>query len=273
MDLYREFLRRYEEALAMNLPAPPPPSPLAFNPPAPNAPVVLLFSPHPDDEVITGTLPLRLQREAGARVVNIAVTLGSNHTRRDARRRELSDACAYLGWEFEILDWAGIHPAAPDVDPETWARRVHAISEILHRWRPRWVFYPHANDGHPAHAGVHLLVNAALSEATGGAAPPWRIQTEYWHPHAEPNLLVECPPADLTELVAALCCHRGEIARNPYHLTFPAWMLDNVRRGIELVGGRGALAPAFHFGALYRIEPSPPAHWSSILPATPALTA
>ena len=46
---------------------------------------VLLFSPHPDDECIIGGLALRLQREAGARVVNVAVTQGSNKARQAAR--------------------------------------------------------------------------------------------------------------------------------------------------------------------------------------------
>jgi LmbE family N-acetylglucosaminyl deacetylase len=272
MDLHREFLRRYEEALRAHLPAPTPPPFSVFPTPAPGAPVALLFSPHPDDEVITGTLPLRLQREAGARVINIAVTLGSNAARRDARRHELADACACLGWEFEVLDWAGVHPAAAERDPAIWAARVHALAEILRRCHPRWVFYPHSRDSHPTHLAVNMLVEAALVEATGGAAPPWRIQTEYWHPHAEPNLLVECPPTLLTELVAALCCHRGEVARNPYHLSLPAWMIDNVRRGAERVGGPGSPAPSFRFGALYRVEPALPPSWSPLLPATPGLS-
>ena len=41
------------------------------------APHVLVFAPHPDDECIVGALPLRLRQEAGWRVTNIAVPLGS----------------------------------------------------------------------------------------------------------------------------------------------------------------------------------------------------
>jgi hypothetical protein len=48
--------------------------------------------------------------------------------------------------------------------------------------------------------------------------------------------------------------HAGEVARNPYHLTLPAWMMDNVRRGSELVSGPGAAAPGFAFAALYRLS-------------------
>jgi hypothetical protein len=43
------------------------------------------------------------------------------------------------------------------------------------------------------------------------------------------------------------------VKRNPYHLLLPAWMLDNVRRGTELVGGQGGVAPDFTFAALYRL--------------------
>ena len=43
-----------------------------------NAPKILIFSPHPDDEAIIGALPLRLMRESGMRVINVAVTQGSN---------------------------------------------------------------------------------------------------------------------------------------------------------------------------------------------------
>jgi hypothetical protein len=34
----------------------------------------------------------------------------------------------------------------------------------------------------------------------------------------------------------------------------PAWLVDNVRRGAELVGGPGGAAPDFLFGALYRFQ-------------------
>jgi hypothetical protein len=95
--------------------------------------------------------------------------------------------------------------------------------------------------------------------------PPYRVQTEYWHPLAQPNLLVECPPDLLALLVAALCCHQGEIARNPYHLTLPAWMADNVRRGAERVSGPGQPAPTFKFGSLYRVEPKLPTGWPPIV--------
>jgi len=55
-------------------------------------------------------------------------------------------------------------------------------------------------------------------------------------------------------MICALTFHVGEVQRNPYHLLLPAWMLDNVRRGAELVGGQGATAPDFTFAALNRLR-------------------
>ena len=47
--------------------------------------------------------------------------------------------------------------------------------------------------------------------------------------------------------------HVGEVKRNPYHLLAPARMMDNVRRGSEVVGGQGAAAQSFPFAELYRV--------------------
>ena len=78
--------------------------PLGGLPPSPrpptkdDAPKVLLFSPHPDDEVIIGGLPLRLMREAGMNIVNVAVTQGSSQARQQERLQELAGCCHYIGF-------------------------------------------------------------------------------------------------------------------------------------------------------------------------------
>ena len=79
------------------------------------------------------------------------------------------------------------------------------------------------------------------------------VETEFWAPMAEPNLLVEISPRDLGDQVAALSCHVGEVQRNPYHLRLPAWMQDNVRRGSERMLGQGQAAPACAFAVMYRL--------------------
>ncbi|MBV8915368.1 MAG: hypothetical protein JOZ05_20300 [Acetobacteraceae bacterium] len=71
--------------------------------------------------------------------------------------------------------------------------------------------------------------------------------------------------ADVADLVAALSLHVGEVARNPYHLRLPAWMMDNVRRGAELVGGQGGAAPPFAFATLYRLRRWHAGGWRDVL--------
>ena len=80
------------------------------------------------------------------------------------------------------------------------------------------------------------------------------VETEFWGAMDTPNLMVESSAADVADLVAALSLHVGEVARNAYHLRLPAWMMDNVRRGAELVGGQGGVAPRFALCTLYRLR-------------------
>lgn len=236
----------------------------------------LLFSPHPDDEGLTGALPLRLAREAGLQVLNIAVTLGSNAARRSERWSELQQACAYLGWPTECAVPGGlvrVTPATRDTEPAHWRTCVDAIRATLARHQPRFVVVPHAGDWNGTHVGTHLLVMDALR-----AMPPdFRcvlIETEFWAALRTPNLMVQSSIEQVADLVAALSFHAGEVRRNPYHLTLPAWMQDNVRRGGELVGGQGGAAPDYRFATLYSLglwrdgaRHEPPAGTTRFLPA------
>jgi hypothetical protein len=77
---------------------------------------------------------------------------------------------------------------------------------------------------------------------------------EFWGQMENPNLLVEIGADELAGLVAALSFHAGEVKRNPYHARLPAWMMDNVRRGAEWVGGQGGAAPDFTFATIYRLR-------------------
>lgn len=218
----------------------------------------LIFAPHPDDECIIGALPLRLQREAGFRIINVPVTLGSNVVRRAARKTELAAACAVLG--FDIMELAAqsftdVRPQIRTAQPIFWDGMVTKIATVLLREQPEMIFVPHRLDQHDTHIGTHHLVLEALAKLPEDFMTRI-VFTEYWQPQQEPNLLVECPPEDLTRLVTALMCHQGEIARNPYHRSLPAWMIDNARRGAERVGGEGATALPIGFATLYQVG-----HW------------
>jgi LmbE family N-acetylglucosaminyl deacetylase len=217
-----------------------------------NAPIALIFSPHPDDECIVGGLALRLLREAKWNVINIAVTLGGNSTRRQERFGELLDACCCL-LDFDLIlgGLENINPAGRKKRRAGWNAAVKKMAEFLLRHRPRVIFLPHENDGHPTHIGTHLLVVDALGTLPAGFQCHV-VETEFWGQMTDPNLLVESRAEDVADLVGALACHAGEVRRNPYHARLPAWMMDNVRRGAELVGGPGGAAPDFTFATIYR---------------------
>lgn len=221
-----------------------------------NAPRVLLFSPHPDDETITGALPLRLLRELQMNVINVAVTLGRNKERRNHRWKELKRACEYLGFGLVKASengLEGVYVNTRESEPEVWVEAVDIVAKILSENQPLIVFVPHEEDCHPNHVGTHYLLKDAL-----GRMPPgfgcYVVETEFWHPMGTPNLLVESSADDVADLVAALSFHAGEVVRNPYHIRLPAWMADNVRRGGELVGGWGEAPPDFTFSTLYRLR-------------------
>jgi LmbE family N-acetylglucosaminyl deacetylase len=218
-----------------------------------NAPRVLIFSPHPDDECIVGGLPLRLQREAKWNVINVAVTLGSKTERKAARRRELKSACEFLGFNLIVAGLEKINMETRQKNRAHWNAAVEIISKILAQEKPRVIFLPHKGDVHLTHIGTHLLVLDALKKLPRNFNC-FVVETEFWGQMENPNLLAEIGVKDLADLVAALSFHVGEVKRNPYHARLPAWMMDNVRRGAELVGARGWKSPDFIFGTIYHLQ-------------------
>ena len=108
------------------------------------------------------------------------------------------------------------------------------------------ILFPHERDWNGTHIGVHHLVMDALQQMPA-SFECFTVETEFWGAMDDPNLMVEVSEADLADLITATTFHVGEVQRNPYHLSLPAWMMDNVRRGAELVGGQGGAAPDFHF--------------------------
>jgi len=217
---------------------------------------VVLCSPHPDDESLTGALALRLARESGAGVVNLAMTLGRDPARQAGRMLELAEACRLLGFGNLRLD----PPLASGSDnlgasDPVWQTLVAGLVARLTELAPRLVFFPHGNDAHPTHLLVHRLVReAALLYVRQTAGNLLLVETEYWHPMRYPNLLVGLSSEDVATLVGAVARHGGEVARTPYHRLLPVRLADNVRRGGELLNGFGAGPPAFVFGDLYRLS-------------------
>ena len=235
-------------------------SPVGLIPPvrpamAADMPRALIFSPHPDDEVIIGGLPLRLLREQKLNVINVAVTLGSLVERQAERWQELQNCCAYIGFGLVATGergLEGINLTGREQQPKRWSAAVETIADLLAVQRPSIVFLPHADDWNKTHIGTHYLVLEAMGRCSSLACRV--VETEFWGAMDAPNLMVESSATDVADLVAALSLHVGEVARNAYHLRLPAWMMDNVRRGAELVGGQGGPAPSFAFATLYRLR-------------------
>jgi LmbE family N-acetylglucosaminyl deacetylase len=230
-----------------------------------NAPKALIFSPHPDDECIVGGLALRLLREAKWNVINVAVTFGGKKERRKGRLCELQNACGLLGFDLIPLGLDKINPTTRKKNRGHWMAAVAQIKDVLKVNKPRVIFFPHERDGHGTHIGAHFLVLDALKKMPR-SFECFVVETEFWGQMTDSNLLVESGVEDVSDLVAALACHVGEVRRNPYHALLPAWMLDNVRRA-ELVGGpsfrrsgsireggQGGVAPDFTFATIYRLR-------------------
>lgn len=250
---YLEFVKSFEYALTDGRQLPlgkfrPPKCPVL----SADAPTAIIFSPHPDDECIIGAMPLRLRREFGMRVINVAVTLGSNKDRRAARLSELQGACAFLGFDLVLPKDGGLEEVNQTTrrdNPTLWMEHLSAIANIIKVHKPKTVFFPHANDWHPTHIGTYYLVTDALRSLAFSCTA---VETEYWAPMACPNVLFSSTTEEVADLVAGLSFHIGEVSRNQYHLRLPAWMADNVRRGSELIAGQGAVAKEALFATLYK---------------------
>ena len=223
---------------------------------APDAPKALFFAPHPDDECIVGGLAVRLFRQAGLNLIDVAVTLGSNKERQAGRLRELQNACNFLGFGLETTAPNGlekINPKTREQDPARWSAAVSVIRGLIEKHQPKIVLCPHDRDWNSTHIGTHFLVLDALQQMPA-ALECYLVETEFWGAMTDPNLMVEISAEDLADMIAGTTFHVGEVNRNPYHLSLPAWMMDNVRRGAEIVGGQGGVAPDYTFAALYRLR-------------------
>jgi LmbE family N-acetylglucosaminyl deacetylase len=221
-----------------------------------NAPKALFFAPHPDDECIVGGMAVRLMRQAHINLINVAVTLGSKKERQQERLRELQDACNYIGFGLETTAPNGLERISPktrEQDPKHWGACVKIIKGLIEKHQPKVVLCPHDRDWNSTHIGTHYLVMDALKQMPASYGC-YVVETEFWGAMTDPNLMLEISAEDLADMIAATTFHVEEVKRNPYHLLLPPWMMDNVRRGGEVVGGQGGAAPDYAFAVLYRLR-------------------
>ena len=174
------------------------------------SPTVLHVAPHPDDESIGAPGTLFSLRDAGWRVVNLAVSLGKME-QRERRQRELEEACRRADFELLILD-----PPANISRESTLADRdrlIERLSELFVQLMPSVVIGPSATDVHHGHE----VTGSALIEAVH--RQPRRIhiwQWGLWGDLADPNIFVPVSQQHLDLAKYSVAAHEGEVARNNY---------------------------------------------------------
>lgn len=218
---------------------------------------ILILSPHPDDESIIGSLPLRLMHENNAHIINVAVTLGSKKQRQKARLKELQNACEFLEMDLDVLS-------------EDWPTKAKELKSLIQKYQPNLILAPHLKDHHPTHIKTGKLLGKVLKTTKLNTLVAW---TEFWGQMEKPNCLIEVPNEILELQMKALVMHTGEIARNPYHLRLPAWMMDNVRRGGEIISNVGGEVPQMPFGVIYQLQLFKNGKLSNVKLSTPFLSA
>ena len=199
---------------------------------------IMILSPHPDDECIIGSLPLRMMLENNAHIINVAVTLGSKKDRQKPRLKELQNACEVLEMDLDVLS-------------EDWTKKSRELKALIQKYQPQLILAPHLKDHHPSHIKTGKLLQKVLKGSKIKTLVAW---TEFWGAMEKPNCLIEVPAEILELQMKALMKHEGEVKRNPYHLRLPAWMMDNVRRGGEIINNVGGEVPTMAFGVIYHLQ-------------------
>src|SRR5436189_181281 len=174
-----------------------------------------------------------------------------------AKRRAPTWSRRHKQWLRYVEAWIGVFECGEKIPlgPEEWRAKVETLAALFDRFCPDVVFAPHAEDWNSTHGGTHYLAVDALGlhleRSARGPVP--LILTEFWHELGQPNLMVGLRPEIVATELMATAEHGGEVRRNPYHLRHPARLMNNVRRGSEVVGGQGGPAHRFPFAELYRV--------------------
>jgi LmbE family N-acetylglucosaminyl deacetylase len=214
-----------------------------FDPRAHAGSCALVFAPHPDDEIIGcgGTL-LRLI-DAGAHVVSVQATDGSDsaalrHVPEEVRRTvriEEARAVAEAAGIQETVFWRADNRAFRVTDA-----LVGRAADLLTRHRPRLIFTPFLADIHPDHLTLNRILARAIERAGAALEESLVLGYEVWS-LAPPGLV--CDVTDVRARQEKLLWHYATAMkvddfielcerRNRYH-------------AVRLLG-RAAYAEVFH---------------------------
>jgi len=214
----------------------------------PDAPIrtVLHLAPHPDDELIGAPATLMALRDAGWKVVNLALSLGAQ-SEKARREKELREACRRAGFELRVADLP-LHghltgpPGPLGVTEALGAQRAieEAIIGAFVADPPDVLVAPSPQDGHPGHEIVGRAT-VEVCERLGASPPPlwlWGL----WADLPFPTVVVGFDEARMQEVLDSLDAHAGEIARNDYRRMLRGRAQMNSSLGPERVFGFGSSA-------------------------------
>ncbi len=173
------------------------------------APSALLLSPHPDDELMGCPAHIFALRDAGWRIVNLALSLGSRESRRGARRAELEDACGRAGFEL-VLEASELLPNAADRGGVPSPAAVDQVLALARSVGAELLVAPSPHDDHPAHEWTGRLAVAAMRAGAGRRLWLWGL----WADLGMVSSMCAFGEARLAEIEAALGAHRGELERS-----------------------------------------------------------
>lgn len=203
---------------------------------------ILVIAPHPDDECLMSGFAIRAQDEWGSEVYVLPFSYGSNLDRQNERKRELTHAVSALG--FTVID-----PRSPQFSELT----REEILSVLESLSPEILIIPHAQDGHPTHIRCSTLSMTLAKEWVKQKNKTLIVlESEFWMNIENPNLLIPLTGTQVSKIGEALSLHVGEVSRNPYHLSLPAYFMEQKRRGSEKVLGLGSKIEDFVFAQSYR---------------------
>ena len=193
---------------------------------------ILVIAPHPDDESIgTGGL-LQRARQAGAEVRVIFCTSGDNNPwpQRAIEKRVFISTSARLRWAARRRDEARAalrfllgsdRPALFLNLPDQGVTRLllhggeQAIATLRAEFaalRPTIVVLPSADDAHPDHSAMHVLVRFAFCGALDGCSIFTYVVHRRGNSAPWPSLLLRLSDAEMRDKRHAILCHETQMA-------------------------------------------------------------
>lgn len=197
--------------------------------------LVLHVSPHPDDESLACPATLLGLRDHGARVANLAVSLGrpEESAVRGAELRNAIGQANFDLFEFsEPVDISSTNPQLAGLESQLG----DDLAELFLRLEPDLVISPDPSEPHPGHALVGRATAQALHAYSAARWWSWGL----WGELPEPNLLSVFEASQLLRAERMLACHASQLQRNDYVSLLWGRAQVAAVRGPELTFGFGA---------------------------------